>query len=143
MDERMHDTPWYWTTHEPSNSTHAKHDHMLDVGLRNCHPKNLVQMGIGGWYGLRPGAVVARRRGTSVMTITDITEMGVKKAAEVALDLAWEGCDAVYLSFDIDSVDAGFCARHGLARARRPTAPRGARAVAPDCAGRHLRYGGG
>ena len=108
MDERMHDTPWYWTTHEPSNSTHAKHDHMHDVGLRNCHPKNLVQMGIGGWYGLRPGAVVARRRGTSVMTITDITEMGVKKAAEVALDLAWEGCDAVYLSFDIDSVDAGF-----------------------------------
>jgi arginase family enzyme len=108
MDERMHDTPWYWTTHEPSNSTHAKHDHMHDVGLRNCHPKNLVQMGIGGWYGLRPGAVVARRRGTSVMTITDITEMGVAKAAEVALDLAWEGCDAVYLSFDIDSVDAGF-----------------------------------
>ncbi|HLB07132.1 MAG TPA: agmatinase family protein [Alphaproteobacteria bacterium] len=108
MDERMHTTPWYWTTHEPNNTTHAQHTRMHDVGLPNCHPKNLVQMGIGGWYGARPGALVARRRGTSVMTVTDIEELGVDKAAEMALGLAWEGCKAVYLSFDIDSVDAGF-----------------------------------
>ncbi len=108
MDERMHDSPWFWTTHEPTTSTHVDHSHMHDVGLPNCHPKNLVQMGIGGWYGLRPGAIVARRRGTSVMTITDITELGPAKAAEMALELAWKGCKAVYLSFDIDSIDAGF-----------------------------------
>ncbi len=108
MDERMHTTPWYWTTHEPTATTHRNHGHMHDVGLRNCHPKNLVQMGIGGWYGSRPGAVVAKRRGTSVMTMTDITEMGPAKAAEVALELAWKGCKAVYLSFDIDSIDPGF-----------------------------------
>ena len=108
MDERMHTTPWYWTTHEPTEHTHADHSHMHDVGLPNCPPQNLVQMAIGGWYGSRPGAMVARRRGTSVMTITDITELGAKKAAEMALELAWEGCTAVYLSFDIDSVDAGF-----------------------------------
>jgi agmatinase len=81
---------------------------MHDVGLPNCHPKNLVQMGIGGWYGSRPGAIVAKRRGTSVMTVTDVTDLGPKKAAEMALELAWEGCKAVYLSFDIDSIDAGF-----------------------------------
>jgi arginase family enzyme len=108
MDERMHTTPWYWTTHEADQHTHGKHSHMHDVGLPNCHPKNLVQMGIGGWYGSRPGAIVANRRGTSVMTITDITELGPKKAAEMALELAWRGCKAVYLSFDIDSIDAGF-----------------------------------
>ena len=108
MDERMHTTPWYWTTHEPTQHTHADHSHMHDVGLPNCPPKNLVQMAIGGWYGSRPGALVANRRGTSVMTITDITDMGPKKAAEMALELAWDGCKAVYLSFDIDSVDAGF-----------------------------------
>ena len=108
MDERMHTTPWYWTTHEPTITTHRDHSHMHDVGLPNCHPKNLVQMGIGGWYGARPGALVARRRGTSVMTMTDITDLGVRKAAQVALDLAWKGCKAVYLSFDIDSIDPGF-----------------------------------
>ena len=108
MDERMHTTPWYWTTHEPMSTTHRDHGHMHDVGLPNCRPENLVQMGIGGWYGSRPGAIVAQRRGTSVMTMTDITDLGPKKAAEMALELAWKGCKAVYLSFDIDSIDPGF-----------------------------------
>ena len=108
MDERMHTTPWYWTTYEPSHHTHRDHSHMHDVGLPNCPPQNLVQIGIGGWYGSRPGTIVARERGTSVMTMTDITEAGPAKAAEMALELAWKDAKAVYLSFDIDSVDPAF-----------------------------------
>ena len=91
MDERMHTTPWFHATNIP-----------------NAPPTNLVQMGIGGWYGSRPGVKVARGRQTTVLTITDIEEVGVEKAAEVALEVAWRDADAVYLSFDIDSVDAGF-----------------------------------
>jgi agmatinase len=91
MDERMHTTPWFHATNIP-----------------NAPPTNLVQMGIGGWYGSRPGVKVARSRNTTVLTITDIEEVGVEKAAEVALEVAWNDADAVYLSFDIDSVDAGF-----------------------------------
>ena len=91
MDERMHTTPWFHATNIP-----------------NAPPTNLVQMGIGGWYGSRPGVKVARERDTTVLTITDIEEVGVEKAAEVALEVAWQDADAVYLSFDIDSVDAGF-----------------------------------
>jgi agmatinase len=91
MDERMHTTPWFHATN-----------------IENAPPTNLVQMGIGGWYGSRPGVKVARERDTTVLTITDIEEVGVEKAAEVALEVAWKDADAVYLSFDIDSVDAGF-----------------------------------
>ncbi len=91
MDERMHTTPWFHATNIP-----------------NAPPTNLVQMGIGGWYGSRPGVKVARDRRTTVLTITDIEEIGVAKAAEVALEIAWKDADAVFLSFDIDSVDAGF-----------------------------------
>jgi agmatinase len=91
MDERMHTTPWFHATN-----------------IANAPPTNLVQMGIGGWYGSRPGVKVARERETTVLTITDIEEVGVEKAAEVALEVAWQDADAVYLSFDIDSVDAGF-----------------------------------
>ncbi|MGH3091913.1 MAG: agmatinase family protein [Gaiellaceae bacterium] len=91
MDERMHTTPWFHATNIPK-----------------APPANLVQMGIGGWYGSRPGVTVARERQTTVLTITDIEEVGVEKAAEVALEVAWKDADAVYLSFDIDSVDAGF-----------------------------------
>jgi agmatinase len=91
MDERMHTTPWFHATNIP-----------------NAPPTNLVQMGIGGWYGSRPGVKVARERDTTVLTITDIEDVGIEKAAEAALEVAWKDADAVFLSFDIDSVDAGF-----------------------------------
>jgi len=108
MDERMHDTPFHHVTHKGAAHGHPDGAHNATVGLPNCHPKNLVQLGIGGWYGLPGGALVADQRGTSVMTVTDVNEMGTAKAAEMALSLAWDGCDAVYLSFDIDCIDAGF-----------------------------------
>jgi agmatinase len=91
LDERMHTTPWYWATNLP-----------------NVPPTNLVQLGIGGWQVPRAGVEVARQRNTNVLTIADIEKMGIEKAAEVALDLAWHDADAVYISFDIDSVDCGF-----------------------------------
>lgn len=112
MDERMHTTPWYWTSnaHESVDlhGTHRDHSHMHDIGLSNCPPKNLVQIGIGGWYGSRPGSEVANERGTSVMTMKDVEELGIQKAAEMALEIAWKDAVAVYLSFDIDSIDPGF-----------------------------------
>ncbi|MCL6564440.1 MAG: agmatinase family protein [Firmicutes bacterium] len=91
MDERMHTTPWFHATNIP-----------------NAPPKNLVQIGIGGWQVPRPGVEVARERGTTILTINDVLATGIEKAAEMALEVAWDGAQAVYLSFDIDSVDAGF-----------------------------------
>jgi agmatinase len=91
MDERMHTTPWFHATNIP-----------------NAPPRNLVQMGIGGWYGSRPGLKVARERGTTAITIHDVEELGVEKAVEIALEIAWKDAKAVFLSFDIDSIDAGF-----------------------------------
>jgi arginase family enzyme len=67
-----------------------------------------VQMGIGGWYGSRPGMKVARERNTTVITIADVEELGVERAVEIALECAWKDADAVFLSFDIDSIDPGF-----------------------------------
>ncbi len=90
MDERMHTTHWFHATNIP-----------------NVPPKNLVQLGIGGWYGSRPGLKVAHERDTTVMTIGDIEKIGIEKAVEVALDIAWKDAEAVFLSFDIDSVDGG------------------------------------
>lgn len=91
MDERMHTTPWF---------------HSSNIG--NAPPKNLVQMGIGGWYGARPGVKMARHLDTTVITISDVEEIGVEKAMETALEVAWKDAEAVFLSFDIDSLDAGF-----------------------------------
>jgi arginase family enzyme len=67
----------------------------------------------------------ARKRGTNVLTIEDIEKLGLEKSAEIALELAWEGADAVYISFDVDSLDCGLCrapagrSRAGSCRAKR------------------------
>ncbi|MHB1712341.1 MAG: agmatinase family protein, partial [Acidimicrobiales bacterium] len=91
LDERMHTTPWFHATDIP-----------------NVPPSNLVQIGIGGWQAPRPGVAVGRERGTTVLTVNDCVEMGMDAAVETALDVAWDGAEAVWLSFDVDCLDAAF-----------------------------------
>ena len=91
LDERMHTTPWFHATNIP-----------------NIPAENLVQVGIGGWQVPREAVAEARKRNTTILTMSDVDKLGLEKTAEVALEMAWKGVDAVYLSFDIDCVDAGF-----------------------------------
>ena len=91
LDERMHTTPWFHSTNLP-----------------NVPAKNLVQVGIGGWQVPREAVKVARERETNIITMSDMEKMGVDKTAEMALEMAWDGVDMVYMSFDIDSIDCGF-----------------------------------
>ena len=91
LDERMHTTPWFHATNLP-----------------NVPPENLVQIGIGGWQAPRPGVKVGRERKTTIMTVTDCVEMGIEQAAARALEIAWHGAEAVWLSFDVDCLDAAF-----------------------------------
>lgn len=91
MDEIMHTCPWFHATNIP-----------------NCPPSNLVQLGIGGWQVPRAGVKVGRDRGTTILTVNDIEKIGIEKTIEIALEVAWKGTSAVYLSFDIDAIDAGF-----------------------------------
>jgi arginase family enzyme len=38
----------------------------------------------------------------------DVDELGIDRAMEIALDIAWKDAAAVYLSFDIDVLDPGY-----------------------------------
>jgi agmatinase len=91
LDERMHTTPWFHATN-----------------IKNVPAKNLVQLGIGGWQAPRPGVKVCRERETTILTVNDCVNMGLDKAAEIALEVAWDGAEAVWLSFDVDCLDAAF-----------------------------------
>jgi agmatinase len=51
---------------------------------------------------------VGRQRGSTVITVGDVERVGIEKVAEIALETAWKDAKAVYLSFDIDVIDAGF-----------------------------------
>ena len=96
MDERMHTCPWFHATELP-----------------NVAPKNLVQIGIGGWQVPRKGVEVARDRETTVITVDDVERMGIDRTAEMALEVAWNGCKAVYLSFDIDCIECALVSGTG------------------------------
>ena len=91
LDERMHTTPWFHATN-----------------MTNVPAKNLVQIGIGGWQVPREAVKVARDRETNIITMGDMEKMGIDRTVEMALEMAWDGVDMVYLSFDIDSIDCGF-----------------------------------
>ncbi len=91
LDERMHTTPWFHATNLP-----------------NVPASNLVQVGIGGWQVPRQAVKEARKRDTTIITMHDVEQLGLDRVAEIALEMAWKDADAVYLSFDIDCVDAGF-----------------------------------
>jgi agmatinase len=91
MDERMHTTPYFHATNLP-----------------NVKPQNLVQIGIGGWQVPRAAVPNMIERETNIFTMDDIEHYGIDKIAEMALERAWDGCDAVYMSYDIDSIEAAF-----------------------------------
>ena len=44
-----------------------------------------------------------------MISMEDIDRLGIEKVAEIALETAWKGCKAVYVSLDIDVLDAAFC----------------------------------
>ncbi len=100
IDERMHGTPFFHATNIP-----------------NAPASNLVQIGIGGWLGNRSGVKVSRERQASVITLTDVDRFGLERTCELALELAWKDAEAVFLSFDIDSIDPAFAPGTGTPEA--------------------------
>ncbi|HEV2129043.1 MAG TPA: agmatinase family protein [Thermomicrobiales bacterium] len=100
IDERMHGTPFFHATNIP-----------------NAPATNLVQIGIGGWLGVHGGVRVARERMASCITLTDIDRYGIDRTCELALELAWQDAEAVFLSFDVDSIDPAFAPGTGTPEA--------------------------
>ena len=91
LDERMHGSPFFHATNIP-----------------NAPPQNLVQIGIGGWTSSKDGMKTARQREASVITMDDVDRYGVDRVIEYALEIAWRNAKAVWISFDVDSVDPAF-----------------------------------
>ena len=99
--------------HRHAGTRHGRADAHDAVVPRDEHPERAGRATSSRWASAAgtargPGMKVARERRSTVITISDVEELGVEKAVEVALECAWKDADAVFLSFDIDSIDAGF-----------------------------------
>jgi agmatinase len=69
-------------------------------------PEKVVLVAINGWMNPRAEIEYCREHGISVIWLEDIWERGVDTAVEQALAIALERSDGLYLSFDVDSLDA-------------------------------------
>jgi agmatinase len=79
----------------------------VDAGF---DPAHIALVGISGWMNPRTEIAYCRERGITVIWLEEIWEHGTRWAAEKALEVAAGGSDGVYLSFDVDSLDAAFAA---------------------------------
>ncbi len=99
-------------------------DTALDVGgeqLNHCcpvtraveagfDPAKIVLVGISGWMNPRTEVEYCRENGITVIWLEEIWERGTTWAIERAREVSRAAADGVYLSFDIDSLDAAHAA---------------------------------
>jgi agmatinase len=78
----------------------------VDAGF---DPKKIALVGISGWMNPRTELEYCREHGITVIWLEEIWEHGTRWAIDKALGVAGVG-DGVYLSFDVDSLDAAHAA---------------------------------
>lgn len=76
----------------------------VDAGF---DPRKIVIMGINGWMNPRAEEAYAAKHGITVIHLEEIIETGIMAAARKARSIVEAGTDGVYMTFDIDSIDAG------------------------------------
>ena len=75
----------------------------VDAGF---DPRKMALLAISGWMNPRTELSYCRERGITVVWLEDIWEKGVAAAVDTALEVAGHGSDGIYLSVDVDSLDA-------------------------------------
>ncbi len=83
---------------------------ILDSG--SVDGRNVVFVGTQGYISYKEWEL-ARARGMTVITADSARADGPQKTAQRALDLAGDGCDAIYLSLDIGVIDSGYASGTG------------------------------
>jgi agmatinase len=79
---------------------------MRAAEIPNVDPHNVVVFGIHGWLNPKDQVDSAAELGISWYGQNKIQEMGVEKALAEAIAIASDGVDGLYVSFDLDAVDA-------------------------------------
>jgi agmatinase len=77
----------------------------VDAGF---DPAKIALLAISGWMNPRAELEYCRERGITVVWLEDIWAEGVPAAVERALAVAGDGTDGIYLSVDVDSLDAAY-----------------------------------
>lgn len=103
---------------------------MRAAEIPNVPAGNVVVFGIHGWLNPKDQVQAAAENGITWYGMNHIDEIGLERALAEAIQIASEGVDGLYVSFDLDAVDAsafpgtgtpepgGFSAKEALTIAR-------------------------
>ena len=79
---------------------------MRAAEIENVNPKNVVVFGVHGWLNPKDQAEAAARMGITWFGGKSIDRKGLKESLAEAIAIASDGVDGLYVSFDLDSIDA-------------------------------------
>jgi agmatinase len=83
----------------------------VDAGF---DPRRIVTIGPSGWMNPRTELEYVRRKGINLFTLEQVWEMGAEAVGKRAAQLASDGADAIYLTMDIDVMDAAYAPGTGV-----------------------------
>ena len=83
----------------------------VDAGF---DPKRIAIVGAGGWMNPKSELAYVRDHGITLFTAEDIWEQGAQAIARKAAAVASDGSGDVYLTYDIDSIDAAYAPGTGV-----------------------------
>ena len=76
--------------------------------LPNLSVENMAVIGIRGTINVRDWWDAVRERDIPVIPMSTLRRDGVEQTVSQVLDRVWDGVDAVYVTFDTDSIDSAF-----------------------------------
>lgn len=83
----------------------------VDAGFR---PENIVTIGPNGWMNPRSELAYVREKGITLIPLEEVWREGPEAVGRRAAERASDGTDAVYLTIDIDVMDASFAPGTGV-----------------------------
>jgi arginase family enzyme len=83
----------------------------VDAGFQ---PQNIVTIGPSGWMNPRSELAYVREKGINLITLEDVWKTGPESVGRRAAELASNGTDAVYVTVDIDVMDAAYAPGTGV-----------------------------
>lgn len=77
----------------------------IDAGF---DPASTVLVAISGWMNPRTELAYCREQGITVIWLEELWELGAVEVARRAVEIAGRGTDGIYLTVDVDSLDAAY-----------------------------------
>ena len=77
--------------------------------IPNIRPQNYCTIGVDSYFNLKLEIELLKKQGHNAFFREDIYDRGIEAVVQDAIDLAMDGTEAVYFTFDIDVMDGPWC----------------------------------